>query len=145
MENVITIEKLKEFSDKLNELDYLCRIKNKIEANKDDEAVIKKINIKIEKLNRIIIEDKKNIKTHINRLKKWNYRKILILRYIEKWKWREIIHEFFSYEDDFENEKFDKYKDTIMRWHRQAIMNLEKVSTKPFLSNSKQLVLKIEQ
>lgn len=47
----------------------------------------------------------KIIKTQIARIKKWNYRKILVYRYLEKWKWSDIISDFFGFEEDFEEEK----------------------------------------
>lgn len=86
-----------------------------------------------------LLEEHKVIKTQIARIKKWNYRKILVYRYLEKWKWAEIVQDFFEFEEDYETEKNDKYRDTVMYWHRQALKELEKVSNKPYKPISKQL------
>lgn len=102
---------------------------------------LQKINTKLSEYESWLKPEKEIIKTQIARIKKWNYRKILVLRYIEKWKWSEIIQDFFEFEDDYEDEKTLKYKDTIMRWNRQALAELEKVSNKPYVKTSKQLVI----
>ena len=92
-----------------------------------------------------LLEEHEVIKTQIARIQggkeSWKYRKILVLRYLEKWKWSEIIDEFFGFEDDFEEEKNLKYKDKIFDWNRRALAELEKVSAKPYVKIEKQLVL----
>lgn len=66
---------------------------------------------------------------------------MLVLRYIERWKWSDIIEECFWYEDDFEEEKYGKYKDMVMYWNRRALEELKKISAKPYVPISRQLVL----
>ena len=103
---------------------------------------LQKINTKLADYESWLKPEKEIIKTQIARIKKWNYRKILVLRYIEKWKWSEIIDEFFGFESDFEEEKNNKYKDKILYWNRQALSELEKVSAKPYVKTAKQLTLR---
>ena len=102
---------------------------------------LQKINAKIADYESWLKPEKEIIKTQIARIKKWHFRKILVLRYIEKWKWLEIIDEFFGFEDDFEDEKNLKYKDKIFDWNRRALAELEKVSAMPYIPSTKQLVL----
>lgn len=96
--------------------------------------------LKLEKINQKLAEyeawlkpESQIIKTQIARVKKWHYRKILVYRYIEKWKWTEIIQDFFEFEDDFQTEKDAKYREKIMYWNRQALAELEKISKKPYV------------
>ena len=103
---------------------------------------LQKINSKIADYENWLKPEKEIIKTQISRIKKWHFRKILVLRYIEKWKWSEIIDEFFGFEDDFEEEKNLRYKDKIFDWNKAALAELEKVSAKPYVKASKQLTLK---
>lgn len=103
---------------------------------------LQKINAKLHEYEGWLPFEKEIIKTQIARIKKWHFRKILVLRYIEKWKWSEIIDEFFGFEDDFEEEKNLKYKDKIFDWNKAALAELEKVSAKPYVKIEKQLVFK---
>ena len=87
------------------------------------------------------LKPEKDIIIHqIARIKRQEYRKILVLRYIEKWKWSEIIQECFWFEADYEIQKQDKYKDKVLYWNRQALKELEEVSQKPYVK-VQQLVL----
>lgn len=92
-----------------------------------------KINAQIDELKPKLQREHFVLKTQFARVKKYEYRKILVYRYIEKWKWSEIIQDFFEFEDDYELQKNDKYKDKIMYWHRRALEELQKVSSKPFI------------
>lgn len=166
----ITQERLDRYSETVRELDFLLRQKESIKAkvgnlsgidyskikvtsgnsNKVSEqerytAALSDINEKIDKLRAVVIPEHNIIKTQIARVKKWNYRKVLILRYLEKWKWSEIVDEFFSFEADYDEGKFGKYKDTIMYWNRRAIEELTKVSEKPYVSKQNQLTLNLEE
>ena len=162
----ITIERLDNYAEIVKEYDYLLHQKNnlikklglkavdysKIKVTSGNGAKIseqehyvmslQKINAKIADYESWLKPEKEIIKTQIARIKKWHFRKILVLRYIEKWKWSEIIDEFFGFEDDFEEEKNLKYKDKIFDWNRRALAELEKVSAKPYVKASKQLTLK---
>lgn len=163
----ITIERLDNYSEIEKEYKFLLRQKenlikkigtlsgvdySKIKVTSGNGAKIseqehyvmslQKINAKITDYENWLKPEKEIIKTQIARIKKWHFRKILVLRYIEKWKWSEIIDEFFGFEDDFEEEKNLKYKDKIFDWNRRALAELEKVSAKPYVKASKQLTLK---
>ena len=93
-----------------------------------------------------LLEEHAVIKTQIARIRKWNYRKVLVYRYLEKWKWSEIIQDFFEFEEDYDTEKDGKYKDIVMYWHRRALEELEKVSNKPYLpAENKQLHFEIKK
>lgn len=164
----ITIERLDNFSEIEKEYNYLLNQKSKIiqrtstlrgidyskikvtsgngqKISEEEHYAMKlqKINAKLSDYESWLKPEKEIIKTQIARIKKWNYRKILVLRYIERWKWSEIIDEFFGFEADFEEEKNDKYKDKILYWNRQAVSELEKVSAKPYIKAvQKQLTLK---
>ncbi len=161
----ITIERLDNYAEIVKEYDYLLHQKNnlikklglkavdysKIKVTSGNGAKVseqehyvmslQKVNAKIANYESWLKPEKEIIKTQIARIKKWHFRKILVLRYIEKWKWSEIIDEFFGFEDDFEDEKNLKYKDKIFDWNRRALVELEKVSAMPYISNTKQLVL----
>lgn len=104
---------------------------------------LQKINSKMQEYEKWIIPEKEVIVKQIARVKRQEYRKILVLRYIEKWKWSEIIQECFWFEADYEEEKQGKYKDKILYWNRQALKELEEISKKPYIE-VKQLVLKGE-
>ena len=163
----ITIERLDNYSEIEKEYNFLLRQKenlikkigtlsgvdySKIKVTSGNGAKIseqehyvmslQKINSKIADYESWLKPEKEIIKNQIARIKKWHFRKILVLRYIEKWKWSEIIDEFFGFEDDFEEEKNLKYKDKIFDWNRRALAELEKVSAKPYVKASKQLTLK---
>lgn len=163
----ITIERLDNYSEIEKEYNFLLRQKenlikkigtlsgvdySKIKVTSGNGAKIseqehyvmslQKINSKLHEYEGWLPFEKEIIKTQIARIKKWHLRKILVLRYIEKWKWSEIIDEFFGFEDDFEEEKNLRYKDKIFDWNRRALAELEKVSAKPYVKASKQLTLK---
>lgn len=163
----ITIKRLNDYTEIVKELDFLLRQKEQIKSKlgilsgvdyskikvtagnrqKTSEQehyamALQKVNKKIDEYKAWLVPEHSIIKTQIARVKKWNYRKILVLRYLEKWKWSEIIQDFFEFEDDYETEKDTKYKDIVMYWHRRALEELEKVSAKPYVLRSlKQLVL----
>ena len=94
---------------------------------------LEKINRQLEEYKTFLIPEQKIIKTQIGRISKIIYRQLLIMRYIYRLKWSKIIYEFFNLEEDFEEEKNDKYKDKIFYWNRQAVSELEKVSAKPYI------------
>lgn len=161
----ITIERLDNYAEIVKEYDYLLHQKNnlikklglkavdysKIKVTSGNGAKVseqehyvmslQKVNAKIADYESWLKPEKEIIKTQIARIKKWHFRKILVLRYIEKWKWSEIIDEFFGFEDDFEDEKNLKYKDKIFGWNRRALAELEKVSAMPYIPSTKQLVM----
>lgn len=100
---------------------------------------LQRINAKMLEYEQWLKPEKEIIVSQIARVKRHEYRKILVLRYVEKWKWNEIIHEFFWFEDDFDDEKNLKYKDKVLYWNRQALKELEQISSKPFEPQIKQL------
>lgn len=160
----ISIDRLNNYTEIVKELDYLLmqkeNLKSKIGILKGVDytkikvttgngtklseqeryaAALQKINIEIDKYRAWLPNEHQIIKTQIARVKKWNYRKLLVLRYLEKRKWADITEEFFGFENDFEDEKNLKYKDKIMYWNRQALAELSKVSSKPYINIEKQL------
>ena len=91
------------------------------------------INGKIAEYQAWLEPEKEIIKNQIARVPKRVYRRLLVLRYIEGWKWREIVQEFFELKEDFAERKNDKYWDTVMYWNRRALIELEKISKKPYV------------
>ena len=103
---------------------------------------LQKINAKMLEYEQWLKPEKEIIIQQIARIKRQEYRKILVLRYIEKWKWSEIIQECFWFEADYEEQKQDKYKVKVLYWNRQALKELEEVSKKPFVK-VEQLVMSL--
>ena len=101
---------------------------------------LQKINAKMLEYEKWLKPEKEVIIHQIARIKQSDYRKILVLRYIEKWKWSEIIQECFWYEADYEEQKQDKYKRKVLYWNTQALKALEEISLKPYVK-VEQLVL----
>lgn len=151
MANILTVEKLQQYSDNVKELDFLIRkrelIKRRLSSPQGVDYEKTKVTsgngpklsteeryaISLEEINKKIDEKMKNlrsqhqlIKERISSIAKWQYRKLLVYRYLEKQKWSEIIADFFEYEEDYDEEKENKYKDRIMYWHRQALKELTK-------------------
>lgn len=158
----ITLERLDNYTEIVKEYDFLLQQKAKLtqkistisgvdyskekltgsngsKTSQEEHYVIslEKINKKIQEYSDWLKPEHEIIKNQIARIKKWNYRKILVLRYLEKWKWMEIIDEFFGCEDDFDEEKNYKYKDKIMYWNRQARSALENISAQPYIKVQK--------
>lgn len=157
MYEIITQERLKSYLYSVQELNKLLEQKkkimdrlgikgvdyskdkvtsgNKMPLTEEEEYTNKllKINSQIEKIKPPIVREHQILKTQIGRIKKHEYRKLLVYRYIEGWKWDEIKQDFFEFEDDFKEEKNDKYHTKIMYWHRRALEELQKVSNKPFI------------
>lgn len=154
----ITLERLTNFGEILKEYDTLKRHKrllmekigtikgidyskdrvqagNGLRTSEEERYAMKleNINEKIKEYEAWINPEKEIIKNQIARVKKRDYRKILIFRYIERWKWSEIIQEFFELEQDYEEEKQGKYRDTMMYWNRRAVAELEKISSQPYI------------
>lgn len=101
---------------------------------------LEKLNGLIKECEEILLPAKERLKQHIKRIKKTEYRKILILRYIERWKWTDIINECFWYEEDI-NTNFEKYKDKCLFWNRSALKQLEELTEKPYIKAETQLNL----
>lgn len=162
----ITIERLHNFSELKKEYERLLRFranltqkigtihgidysKDRVQTGNGHKASeqehfaesLERINFKIREVEAVLFPEKEIIKTQIARVPKRDYRKLLIFRYIEGWKWSEIVQEFFEFETDYEDEKLTKYRDTVMYWNRRALAELEKVSAKPYVKVEKQLTL----
>lgn len=108
---------------------------NNLRASEEERYVmaLQKINDAITDYEKWLIPEKEIITRQIARVKSHDYRKILVLRYIEKYPWKEIIQECFWYEPDFEEERQGKYRDKVFYWHRQALKELEEISAKPYI------------
>ncbi len=145
----LTLDMLNDYTEDVRELDFLLRkkefIKEKISALKSPDygksrvtsgngtrtseqehyvIALEKINNKIEQCKMRILPEHEFIKKSIAAVKKWQYRRLLVYRYLEKWKWAQIIEEFFEFEEDYDEEKNFKYKEKILYWHRQALKAL---------------------
>lgn len=94
---------------------------------------LEKINGLIAECEKILLPAKERLKQQISRIKRAEYRKILILRYVERWKWSDIIQECFWYEEDFDKSDYTKYKDKVLYWNRASLKALEDLSDKPFI------------
>lgn len=109
---------------------------------------LQRINAKIADYESWLIPEKEKIKTQIARIRYCQnalyYRRLLVLRYIEHWKWAEIIQEFFELEYDYEAEKNLKYRDTVMYWNRRALEELAKISAQPYVPAAKQLTIALK-
>lgn len=153
MQENITDDRLKSFMETVKELGYLLKYKetlsqkagslkgidySKIKVTKGNSkkissqeyymSALEKINSQIDEIKHKVKKEYDFIQTRIKFVKKWNYRKLLALRYLEGQKWTDIIEEFFSLEDDYDEEKQNKYKDKIMYWNRQALNELKRVN-----------------
>ncbi len=143
------LERKKKMERRLNSLaavDY-SKIKvtsgdNKCISTQERYAVaLEALNEEIHKYEGWLPREKEIIKNQIARISKPRYRQVLVLRYIERWKWSEIIEECFWYEDNFDEDKNGKYKDIVMYWNRRALEELEKISQKPYSPIVRQLVI----
>lgn len=143
------LERKKKMERRLNSLNAVDYSKIKVTSG-DNKCVstqerfvvaLEEINAKIHEYEGWLPFEKEIIKNQIARIYKPRYRQVLVLRYIERWKWSDIIEECFWYEDDFEEEKCGKYKDMVMYWNRRALEELKKISAKPYVPISRQLVL----
>ena len=105
---------------------------------------LEKINTTIKECESILFPAKERLKKQIARIKRAEYRKILILRYVERWKWSDIIEECFWYESNFDKSD-QKWKDKIMQQNRAALSQLEKLSNKPYISTEEQLTLEVNK
>ena len=143
------LEQKKKMQIKINSLTGIDYSKDRVTAGNSNKITqpemyaikLEKINSRIAELEPKLRAEHEELKIQISRLKKWNFRKVLVLRYLEKWKWSEIIQEFFWQEDDFDEEKNLKYKDKILLWHRKALEQLQNISEKPFIKVEKQLTI----
>ena len=90
---------------------------NKLSEQERFALQLEKINQNIKECEKILFPAKNRLKKQICRIKRAEYRRILILRYIEHWKWSDIIEECFWFEDDFNKSDITKYKDKVMHWN----------------------------
>lgn len=167
----ITVERLKDYAEVLNELKELIRKKSLIKrrigllssiafaackvtdgnsrktSQQERYAMsVEAINGEINKYRAWILPEQEIIKSQISRIKKMKYRQVLYMRYIYRLKWSKITFEFFNLEEDFEEEKNGKYRDKIFDWHSQALKELEKISSLPYVpAENKQLHFEIKK
>lgn len=163
----INKERLRTYLDKVQELNFLLQRKHKLEVKSGLKGVdfsktkvtngnshpfstpeqytieLERINNEIKKSRAFLDKEHDELVSQIGRLKRWYWRRVLVYKYIEAWKMPEIIAYFFSDEDDFEVEKDSKYRKKVERWLDEAIENLQKISEKPFIKQTKQLVIEM--
>lgn len=128
----------------LKAVDYSKEHINSGNSKKSSEQEIytqkmEKINAKIKDYIQVLSKEKKYLLVHLGRLKRWEYEKILVLRYLENWKFKQIVYEFFYYKPDFELEEKGKYRDKVMCWHRQALQQLREITSVPYVPENTQL------
>lgn len=162
---VITKDRLRTYQDKVEELNFLLEKKRKLEVKSGLKGVdlsktkvtngnshpfstpeqytieLEKVNNEIKKVRAFLDAEHNELVTQISRLKRWYWRRVIVYKYIEAWKMPEIIAYFFSDEDDYEVEKDLKYRKKVERWLDEGLENLQKVSDKPFIKQTKQLVI----
>ena len=105
---------------------------------------LEKIDRAIRDCEEVLLPAKARLKQQISRIHKSEYRKVLILRYVERWKWIDIINECFWYEDDL-NYNFEKYKTKVMYWNRAALERLEELSSIAYIPAERQITIGLEQ
>lgn len=116
----------------------------------DEETYVcrlERANSKIKDYIQVLSKEKKYLLIQISRLKRWEYEQTLLFRYLENWEFKDIVSQFFEHRTDFENEEVGqhgKYWDTIMRWHRQALIQIDKNDNAVYIPTVKQLNINIE-
>lgn len=162
---VITKDRLRTYQDKVEELNFLLEKKRKLEVKSGLKGVdlsktkvtngnshpfstpeqytieLEKVNNEIKKVRAFLDAEHNELVTQIGRLKRWYWRRVIVYKYIEAWKMPEIISYFFSDEEDYEVEKDLKYRKKVERWLDEGLENLQNVSDKPFIKQTKQLVI----
>lgn len=162
----ITIERLEYYSEGVKELKHLLNQKQNLvekisgvsgidysrvkvtSGNKqkttEQERYVKSleyINKRIDELSDWLEVEGRIILTQINRIIRWEYRRVLTERYIRKRKWSEIVQAFFEFESDFEEQKENKYREKVLDWNKAALKQLAEISEKPYIPVDKQLQL----
>lgn len=155
MSDIINKERLTNYTETVKELDHLLTQKNnliqklgiingvdytrikvttgnnhKMSEQERYAIALQTVNIRIDELKFWLKDEYEFIKKRLAQLKRWEYRKLIVLRHLEQFKWAEIVRDFFEFEDDFEEEKHFKYRDKVMDWYKQALNALEKTNTK---------------
>ncbi len=104
---------------------------------------LERINYKIAEYKAWIPIEVKIIRNQLERIRNREnakyLREIIEYRYLGGWKFSKITELFFGLEDDFEEQQFDKYKDKTMRWHREALQELETLNKQPYVPIVNQL------
>ena len=117
MDGIITKDRLLFFKSAVDEYSWLTKSKRE---------PCRQVKLKGQ-----ILEEQDYIKSQIRKLKKQNYQRVLMMRYIYHFSWLRIIEVLFFQEPDYMEQKDAKYHDTVMYWHRQSLKELEKVSCTP--------------
>lgn len=111
------------------------KIKNGSKKQSEEERFILKLekrNKEIQECEKILFPAKARLIEQIKRIPKANWRKVLILYYVERWKLKDITEDCFWYEKDYETNK-DVYLATVKRWKREAVQKLTEISQKPYV------------
>lgn len=94
---------------------------------------LERINADILEVEKTILPAKQRLIKQVCRLKKHQWRQVLILFYIDRRKLTDIVQYLFEVEPDYEEKKDSTYLDAVKRWKREAIQHLEELSQKPFI------------
>jgi len=90
-------------------------------------------NYEISECEKFLFPAKKRLIQQLSRLKKHSWRQVLILFYIERRKLTDIVEYIFELEPDFEEKKDGTYLDTVKRWKREAIAQLEALNQSSYV------------
>lgn len=85
-------------------------------------------------------DEQKIIKTQINRLTNPLYIEIITAYFINGKKWDTILREKLGSRSDFEA-NYTNYYRILMEWRKNALTQLEKISSQPYIPTTQQLQL----
>lgn len=173
MYEVITKERLQDFYNSYQYFEKLLNDKKSIEARLQLKGVsydgikvmsgngrklseqerfviaLERIDNEINRQRTKLEYEKSVIEAQLLRLPKPIHRKIIALKYIEKWKIWEIIEDLYigdpRWNPDMDLEEFKKsseyeyFRNQFYHEEKVAIKNLEKITGKPFVENQNQL------
>lgn len=161
----ITKERLDNFLENIKELERLYERKQKIETKYGVHSVvlskdkvtgghknltnqelyaleISELDNEIKKIETYISDEKNVLIQQMKRLE-YLHRRVLILYFIKNYKWLQVTQNLYSIEPDYE-ENFENYRRKTFELRKKALIELQKVSEKPFIEY-KQLGFDYEQ
>jgi hypothetical protein len=110
----------------------------KLSSQEKIAMAIEKVSKELDTLKFAVKKEHEIIKVQIARISVWQYRYLLVFRYLDKKPWNEIRDYFFENQPDY-NDEPEKYKTKIMKWRASAIRNLIETSSHPFVPIAEQL------
>lgn len=154
MFEIITKERLDIFLNKIKELEKLYDRKQKIENKYGVRSIcyskdkvtgghqaltnqelytleLADINKEIKELETYVLNEKEVLIQQMKRLE-YLHRRVLILYFLRNYKWLQVTQNLFSIEPDYE-ENFENYRRKTFELRKKALIELQKVSEKPFI------------